>query len=71
MLEKYEILEQTVSILPRELGVSTMGNVSSVSEDCAMNRDGSVAAGSATAARKNERGLQKPRVSNDSTERFV
>jgi hypothetical protein len=53
MLEKYEILEQMVSILPRELGVSTMGNVSSVSEDSAMKkRDGSVAAGSSSSKKK-------------------
>lgn len=33
MLDKYDILQQTVSILPRELGVSSMSNVSSVSDN--------------------------------------
>jgi hypothetical protein len=33
MLDKYKILQQTVSILPWELGVSSISNVSSVSEN--------------------------------------
>ena len=42
MLDKYDILQETVSILPRDLGVSSMVALSSVSEDSAVTNGNNV-----------------------------